>query len=72
MINTCSHLLVEVFKDSFNVLVLPDEFHSSLWTNASDGVAVVTSQQDAQVNELKTQIKLYWLTGYNDEAASSG
>ena len=70
MINTCSHLLVEVFKDSFNVLVLLDEFHSSLWTDAFDGVAVVTSQQDAQVNELKTHIKLYWLTGYNYEAAS--
>ena len=36
------HLLIDMFEDSFNVLVLPDQLHSSLWTNASDGVAAVS------------------------------
>ena len=52
------HLLIDMFEDSFNVLVLPDQLHSSLWTNASDGVAVVAPQQNTQVNELKPKSKL--------------
>jgi hypothetical protein len=50
----CTHLWIEVFEDSFNVFVLANELHRSLGADASDGVAVVTPQQDTQVDELNS------------------
>ena len=65
----CSHLAVDVFEDAFNVLVLPDQLDGALGADASDGVAVVTAQQDAQVDELEPEPNSCFLT-INCKAAS--
>lgn len=44
-----------MFEDSFNIFMLADEFNSSLWSNAFDGITIVTPQKYAKVDELKIE-----------------
>ena len=47
-----AYLCVYVLKDALDRPVLFDEVHCSLGADAPDGVAVVTAQEDAHINEL--------------------
>lgn len=53
---------VYVSNDSLKGLVLLDQLHGTLWTDATDGVAVVTAKQYAEVYELNpSSMQVYQL-----------
>ena len=46
-----------MFEDDIDGFMLFDEVHSSLWSDTSDRITIITAEQDTQVDELKIDMR---------------